>query len=74
MNTMLAVLTMTMLYHHKLLRKAGSEFWVQGWYENGTYQGLIHYKTCPRNCSCCLPVYLEADSSHWNDKQCHTLC
>ena len=30
-------------------RKAGSEFWVQGWYENGTYQGLIHYKTCPRD-------------------------
>ena len=30
-----------------ILKKAGSEFWVQGWYENGTYQGLIHYKTCP---------------------------
>ena len=30
-------------------RQAGSEFWVQGWYENETYQGLIHYKTCPRN-------------------------
>ena len=30
-------------------RQAGSEFWVQGWYENKTYQGLIHYKTCPRN-------------------------
>ena len=30
-------------------RKAGSEFWVQGWYENGAYQGLIHYKTCPRD-------------------------
>ena len=30
-------------------RKAGSEFWVQGWYENGIYQGLIHYKTCPRD-------------------------
>ena len=30
-------------------RKAGSEFWVQGWYENGTYQGLIHYKTCPKD-------------------------
>ena len=29
-------------------RKAGSEFWVQGRYENGTYQGLIHYKICPR--------------------------
>ena len=25
-----------------------TEFWVQGLYENGTYQGLIHYKTCPR--------------------------
>ena len=30
-------------------RKAGSEFWVQGWYKNGTYKGLIHYKTCPRD-------------------------
>ena len=30
-------------------RKVGSEFWVQGWYENETYQGLIHYKTCPRD-------------------------
>ena len=30
-------------------RKAGSEFWVQGWYENETYKGLIHYKTCPRD-------------------------
>ena len=30
-------------------RQAGSEFWVQGWYENGTYKGLIHYKTCPRD-------------------------
>ena len=30
-------------------RKAGSEFWVRGWYEDGTYQGLIHYKTCPRD-------------------------
>ena len=30
-------------------RKTGSEFWVQGWYENGTYQGLIYYKTCPRD-------------------------
>ena len=30
-------------------RQAGSEFWVQGWYENKTYQGLIHYKTCPRD-------------------------
>ena len=31
-------------------RKAGSVFWVQGWYENGTlYKGLIHYKTCPRD-------------------------
>ena len=30
-------------------RQAGSEFWVQGWYENGTYQGLIHYKTCPKD-------------------------
>ena len=32
-----------------ILEEAGSEFWVQGWYENGTYQGLIHYKTCPRD-------------------------
>ena len=32
-----------------ILKKAGSEFWVQGWYKNGTYQGLIHYKTCPRD-------------------------
>ena len=32
-----------------ILKKAGSEFWVQGWYMNGTYQGLIHYKTCPRD-------------------------
>ena len=32
-----------------ILKKAGSEFWVQGWYENGTYQGMIHYKTCPRD-------------------------
>ena len=30
-------------------RQAGSKFWVQGLYENGTYQGLIHYKTCPRD-------------------------
>ena len=30
-------------------RQAGSEFWVQGLYENETYQGLIHYKTCPRD-------------------------
>ena len=30
-------------------RQAGSEFWVQGLYKNGTYQGLIHYKTCPRD-------------------------
>ena len=30
-------------------RKAGSEFWVQGFYENGTYKGLIHYKTCPKD-------------------------
>ena len=30
-------------------RKAGSEFWVQGWFKNETYQGLIHYKTCPRD-------------------------
>ena len=30
-------------------KKAGSEFWVQGWYENETYKGLIHYKTCPRD-------------------------
>ena len=30
-------------------RQAGSSFWVQGWYENGIYQGLIHYKTCPRD-------------------------
>ena len=30
-------------------RQAGSEFWVRGLYENGTYQGLIHYKTCPRD-------------------------
>ena len=30
-------------------RKAGSEFWVQGLYKNGIYQGLIHYKTCPRD-------------------------
>ena len=34
MNTMLAVLSMTMTM------KAGSEFYVKGWYENGTYQGL----------------------------------
>ena len=26
-----------------------TEFWVQGLYKNGTYQGLIHYKTCPRD-------------------------
>ena len=32
-----------------ITRKAGSEFWIQGWHENGTYQGLIHYKTCPRD-------------------------
>ena len=30
-------------------RKAGSEFWVQGRYDNGTYQGLILFKTCPRD-------------------------
>ena len=30
-------------------RQAGSSFWVQGWYKNGTYKGLIHYKTCPRD-------------------------
>ena len=30
-------------------RKAGPAFWLQGWYENETYKGLIHYKTCPRN-------------------------
>ena len=30
-------------------RKAGSTFWIQGWYDNDTYQGLIHYKTCPRD-------------------------
>ena len=32
-----------------ITRQAGSEFWVQGLFENGTYQGLIHYKTCPRD-------------------------
>ena len=32
-----------------IIRKAGSEFWVQGWYRNETYKGLIHYKTCPRD-------------------------
>ena len=26
-----------------------TEFWVQGLYKNGTFQGLIHYKTCPRD-------------------------
>ena len=30
-------------------RKAGSKFWVQSWFENETYEGLIHYKTCPRD-------------------------
>ena len=30
-------------------RKTGSEFWVQSLYKNGIYQGLIHYKTCPRD-------------------------
>ena len=30
-------------------RQTGSEFWVQGLYENGTYEGLIHYKTCSRD-------------------------
>ena len=27
--------------------EAGPKFWVQGLYENETYQGLILYKTCP---------------------------
>ena len=31
----------------KLSNGTNSEFWVQGWYENGTYQGEIGYKTCP---------------------------
>ena len=26
-----------------------TDFWVQGMYKNGTYNGLIHYKTCPRH-------------------------
>ena len=30
-------------------RQAGSTFWVQSWYENETYKGLIHYKTCPKD-------------------------
>ena len=29
---------------------------------------------CCWNSYCCLPVHLETDSSHWNDKQCDTLC
>ena len=33
----------------KLSNGTGSEFWVQAWYENGTYQGIIGYKTCPRD-------------------------
>ena len=32
----------------KLSNGTGSEFWVKGWYENGTYQGIIGYKTCPK--------------------------
>ena len=32
-----------------ILKSSGSEFWVQGWYENGTYQGEIGCKTCPRD-------------------------
>ena len=33
----------------KLSNGTGSEFWVQAWYENETYQGIIGYKTCPRD-------------------------
>ena len=31
----------------KLSNGTGSEFWVKGWYENETYQGIIGYTTCP---------------------------
>ena len=33
----------------KLSNGTGSEFWVQALYENETYQGIIGYKTCPRD-------------------------
>ena len=33
----------------KLSNGTGSEFWVQAWYENGTYQGIIGYRTCPKD-------------------------
>ena len=51
-----------------LSRKAGSEFWVQGWYENGTYQGLIHYKTCPRDYCKRGEVTISLENP---DTQCH---
>ena len=33
----------------KLSNGTGSEFWVQAWYENGIYQGIIGHKICPRD-------------------------
>ena len=30
-----------------IMRNSGSRFWVNASYQNGTYQGLILYKTCP---------------------------
>ena len=33
----------------KLSNGTGSEFWVQAWHENGNYQGIIGYRTCPKD-------------------------